>query len=93
MSSLPTGCTDADCFMPLRLLRSSFIKCTALHRITCSCLLPAGKGAEMLIDKAVVDLEVDPADGQLRWVKLLQVSCWVPCWWSQGVHVSTQCML
>ncbi len=29
----------------------------------------------MLIDKAVVDLEVDPADGQLRWVKLLQVCC------------------
>lgn len=34
----------------------------------------AGKGAEMLIDKAVVDLEVDPADGQLRWVKLLQAA-------------------
>lgn len=38
----------------------------------------------MLIDKAVVDLEVDPADGQLRWVKLLQVCCWTHCLWSLG---------
>ena len=65
--------------MPLNLLPSSFTNYTTLHSETCGCCLLTGKGAEILIDKAVVDLEVDPADGQLRWVKLLQVCCSASC--------------